>query len=234
MPPPGKDPRPEARPGPGGWSRRGRRWPWLATLMMIGLSAFGALEIGPELIARIQREEGAAAAARIEAWQRLIDAAREFEEREKLERVNQFFNQLRFLEDSLLWGKEDYWATPLELLAKNGGDCEDFSIAKYFTLLATGVVEERLRLTYVKALDINQSHMVITYYATPHATPLVLDNLNPQILLASERKDLQPVYSFNGSGLWLAKSVGTGKKLGGGDRLDPWRDLLSRFPAPQP
>ena len=91
MPPPGKDPWPDARPGPGGRSRRGRCWPWLATLMMIGLSAFGALEIGPELIARIQREEGAAAAARIEDWQRLIDAAREFEEREKLERVNQFF-----------------------------------------------------------------------------------------------------------------------------------------------
>ena len=224
-----------ARLGPWG-GRRGRLGPywgaWLASLLLFSLSTFAALRIGPEFIARIKQEQGAAVAARIEGWQRLMDFARDFEdEQEKLKIVNEFFNKLKFMDDQRLWRVEDYWATPLEFLTKNGGDCEDFSIAKYFTLLAIGVPEERLRLTYVKALDINQSHMVLTYYASPRDAPLVLDNLNPQILPATERPDLQPVYSFNGSGLWLAKSIGTGKKIDKGDRLDTWRDLLSRMPA---
>ena len=219
----------------GAWQGRlGPSWrAWLVSLLLlVSLSTFAALRIGPEFIARIKQEQGAAVAARIEGWQRLMDFARDFEdEQEKLKIVNEFFNKLKFVDDQRLWRVEDYWATPLEFLTKNGGDCEDFSIAKYFTLLAIGVPEERLRLTYVKALDINQSHMVLTYYASPRDAPLVLDNLNPQILPATERPDLQPVYSFNGSGLWLAKSIGTGKKIDKGDRLDTWRDLLSRMPA---
>lgn len=226
-----------ARLGRWGGSWRGRLGPywraWLASLLLLfSLSTFAALRIGPEFIARIKQEQGAAVAARIEGWQRLMDFARDFEdEQEKLKIVNEFFNKLKFVDDQRLWRVEDYWATPLEFLAKNGGDCEDFAIAKYFTLLALGIPEERLRLTYVKALDINQSHMVLTYYATPRDSPLVLDNLNPQILPATERPDLQPVYSFNGSGLWLAKSIGTGKQIDKGDRLDTWQDLLSRMPA---
>ena len=225
-----------ARLGPwGNWRvRLGPYWrAWLTPLLLLfSLSTFAALRIGPEFIARIKQEQGAAVAARIEGWQRLMDFARDFEdEQEKLKIVNEFFNKLKFVDDQRLWRVEDYWATPLEFLTKNGGDCEDFSIAKYFTLLAIGVPEERLRLTYVKALDINQSHMVLTYYATPRDSPLVLDNLNPQILPATERPDLQPVYSFNGNGLWLAKSIGTGKQIDKGDRLDTWRDLLSRMPA---
>lgn len=217
------------------WSssvRLGRRGGWLVVLLLISLTAVSAPRILSDSLGASKGEDGAAVAERIAAWQRLIDIAKDLEgEVEKLHNVNAFFNKLKFVDDRRLWGAEDYWATPLEFLTKNGGDCEDFAIAKYFTLLAAGVPEERLRLTYVKALDINQSHMVLTYYATPRDTPLVLDNLNPLILPATERQDLQPVYSFNGSGLWLAKSIGTGKRIDRGDRLDPWRELLARMPA---
>nr|WP_246194778.1 transglutaminase-like cysteine peptidase [Allochromatium palmeri] len=163
-----------------------------------------------------------------------MESAQDLSEDDKLRVVNDFFNQLRFLDDVALWGVSDYWTTPFEFLVKNGGDCEDFAIAKYFTLIHVGVPEERLRLTYVKALDYDQAHMVLTYFATPRATPLVLDNLNPHILPATERADLQPVYSFNGTGLWLAKSAGSGKRVGGAERLDLWRDLQSRMPSMAP
>jgi predicted transglutaminase-like cysteine proteinase len=201
----------------------------LLALMSLALSAYAALEIAPEVIATIEREYGPPAMRRIEQWQRMMEFAKDFQEDDKLKMVNDFFNRLTFVEDIKNWDVDDYWATPVEFLAKNGGDCEDFSIAKYFTLIAIGVPEDRLRMTYVKALGVNQSHMVLTYFTSARATPLVLDNLNPHILPASQREDLFPVYSFNGSGLWLAKSSGSGKQIEGVNRLGPWRDLQARM-----
>jgi predicted transglutaminase-like cysteine proteinase len=151
-------------------------------------------------------------------------------EREKLTRVNDFFNQrTRFVDDSKLWNVKDYWATPLEFLVKGAGDCEDYAIAKYFTLKALGIDDKKMRLTYVKALKLNQAHMVLTYFETPRSVPLVLDNLDTAIKPALQRKDLLPVYSFNGTGLWLAKAQGRGKKVGQSSRVNLWRDLNARM-----
>ncbi|NOR71630.1 MAG: sulfate adenylyltransferase, partial [Methylomarinum sp.] len=151
-------------------------------------------------------------------------------EKEKLKQVNDFFNQrIEFVDDIYLWGVNDYWATPIEFLAKGAGDCEDYSIAKYFTLKELGVSESKMRITYVKALKLNQAHMVLTYFSSPRAVPIVLDNLIPQIKSATDRKDLLPVYSFNGSGLWLAKARGSGKRVGSSGRLNLWAELKQRM-----
>jgi len=149
---------------------------------------------------------------------------------EKLENVNRFFNQLQFVDDLTHWQKPDYWATPVEFLATGAGDCEDFSLAKYFTLKALGIAEDKLNMTYVKALQLNQAHMVVTYYAAADTVPLVLDNLTAEIQPATQRKDLLPVYSFNGLGLWLAKSRGKGQKVGSSEGLRRWQDLLNSMP----
>lgn len=168
---------------------------------------------------------------RIEAWQRLLDDAASLSEREQLQAVNRFFNaQLRFTDDISLWHEVDYWATPVEALLKGAGDCEDFAIAKYISLRHLGVPAEKLRITYVKALRLNQAHMVLTYYSRPEAVPLVLDNLIGSILPATQRTDLQPVYAFNGEGLWLA-NAGGGKQVGDSKRLSRWQDLLKKMKA---
>lgn len=180
-----------------------------------------------------ERKYGGDAKRRLIAWQQLIASSRQKPEREKLAAVNDFFNQISFVSDAEHWRKEDYWATPAEMLASNGGDCEDFSIGKYYTLVALGVSMDKLRITYVKARNwnpINQAHMVLTYYPTPSAIPLVLDNLLPEIKPASLRPDLTPVYSFNGDGLWLAKERGEGKGVSGGSRnIGFWRELNARM-----
>ena len=90
--------------------------------------------------------------------------------------------------------------------------------------------EEKLNLTYVKALRYNVHHMVLTYFSSPAAEPLVLDNLVGIVKPASERSDLIPIYSFNGTGLWLAKQRGRGKLAGSSSRLKRWQDLLERMP----
>jgi predicted transglutaminase-like cysteine proteinase len=190
----------------------------------------GTFTLTPKFIAAVEKRYGAFAKRRLLAWQKLIRDQGEATDDELLERVNSFFNRMEFVDDIVHWKKKDYWATPVEFLVTGGGDCEDFSLAKYFTLKAMGVDEEKLNLTYVKAVRLNQAHMVLTYHRTPEAEPLVLDNLIGAIRKASERNDLIPVYSFNGTGLWLAKARGRGQKVGGSDRLKRWRDLLARMP----
>jgi predicted transglutaminase-like cysteine proteinase len=141
--------------------------------------------------------------------------------RRQLSEVNDFFNRMHFTDDMRVWGKEDYWATPLEFLGAGAGDCDDFAMAKYLTLRQLGVPESSLRLHYVKALRLNQFHMVVTYQGAGMSMPDVLDNLNSSILPASERTDLLPIYSFNGNALWMSK------RLEGGERISDSRGLSS-------
>lgn len=190
-----------------------------------------ALKLGEALIEFIAEKYGESAKDRLLKWQLLANTQHDKEEDYKLFLVNAFFNQTTFVSDWEHWGKEDYWATPVELLATNGGDCEDYSIAKYFTLRMLGVDDEKMRITYVKAIKLNQAHMVLAYYPQPDSDPLILDNLISEIVPASERQDLVPVYSFNGNGLWLSKQRGTGKRLGDSKKLSRWSELVSRYGA---
>ncbi len=168
---------------------------------------------------------------RIDAWQNLLATQKQASELDKLTVVNQFFNkQMRYEEDIDLWHEVDYWATPIQSLMKGAGDCEDYAIAKYFSLRRLGVPSEKLLITYVKALRLNRAHMVLTYYSSPNAMPLVLDSLIDVIKPASQRPDLLPVYAFNGEGLWLPGAQGN-KKVGDTKRLSRWQDLLKKMTA---
>lgn len=205
---------------------------WLLVLLPLILSASQPLT--PEDLKLVQRAEetyGARAGKRATSWRTLVMQNRDagLTERQKLEKVNQFFNQMRFIDDIKLWRKKDYWATPLEFLGAAGGDCEDFSISKYFTLLELGIPDEKMRMVYVKALDYNQFHMVVAYYDTPSSEPVILDNLIGSIRPASQRTDLVPIYSFNGSHLWLMKARGQGELAGQSSRLGLWTDLRNRM-----
>lgn len=198
-------------------------------LLMV-LTASATLQVSEQLLLKVKAKYGLAASTRVLEWQTLIKSSGGLSEKAKLKKVNDFFNQqIEFVDDYFLWGLNDYWATPLEMLGKGAGDCEDYSIAKYFTLRELGVDDSKMRITYVKALELNQAHMVLTYFETPRSVPMVLDNLIPSIKLASKRLDLLPVYSFNGSGLWLAKVRGTGKRIGGSSRLSMWEKLKVRM-----
>src|SRR5690606_1874687 len=108
-----------------------------------------------------------------------------------------------------------------------GADCEDFSVAKYFLLKELGVPVSRLRLIYVKAIKLNQAHMVMAYYATPSAEPLVLDNLEDSVRPASQRTDLVPVYSFNDEEVWVEAKG----KIGSPRQIRNWSSLLERLEA---
>ncbi|MDE2000141.1 MAG: transglutaminase-like cysteine peptidase [Burkholderiales bacterium] len=150
----------------------------------------------------------------------------------KLKTINDFFNRhILYREDQETWGQLDYWASPLELLAKGQGDCEDYAIAKYFSLIASGVSGVKMRMVYVRAqVGVSvQAHMVLAYYPAPNAEPLILDNLITDIRPASRRPDLVPVFSFSAEGLW--QGVGATSAGDPAARLSRWRDVLVKAKA---
>ena len=218
----------------------GTRKHWIFRWARVVLLAISLAALAQELavitdaqIAKLAQSFGPVAKERLTGWRALMTSSKNkgLPERAKLDLVNDFMNKTEFKDDIIHWGKTDYWATPVEFLSTNAGDCEDFSIAKYFTLRALGVDDEKLRITYVKELVIyKQAHMVLAYFPNADDEPVVLDNINKTILPASARTDLLPVYSFNGSGLWLAKEQsGRQQSVGSSDRIGHWKDLQSRL-----
>lgn len=186
-----------------------------------------------------QARYGERAVQVVVAWQEMMLSAQSLSEADKVRRVNEFFNRrIQFGEDQAIWGVNDYWATPLEFMGRGIGDCEDFSIAKYFSLRSLGVPLESLRITYVRARiggprsEITQAHMVLAYYEEPTGEPLILDNLITEVRPASRRGDLMPIFSFNSEGLWTGAGAAERKDAGSSTaRLSRWRDLIARMRA---
>ncbi len=204
-----------------------------AAFLLWGLAVLAGQHFD-KLLQLAEQRYGAKARATVAQWQSMIEHASDGAEPRKLMLANDFFNQrIRFADDEAIWGRADYWATPLETMGLAQGDCEDFSIAKYVSLLQMGVPLHKLRLIYVKAHmggGRSQAHMVLAYYAQPGAEPLILDNLSVEILPASRRRDLVPVFSFNSAGLWVGDA--TEPKVSKPEtRLSRWRDVLARMQA---
>jgi predicted transglutaminase-like cysteine proteinase len=164
-------------------------------------------------------------------WQQLVIKNRYSPFSIKLATVNTFFNRFDFIDDKHLWGREDYWATLPETLNKSAGDCEDITIAKYFTLKDLDIPEDRMRLTYVFSAKTGKPHIVLTVLSGTLEEPLVLDTTHNYLIPVSRRTDLIPVYSFNEHGYWIARSKEgwKGKHLGGPDKISSWWELLQRM-----
>ena len=129
--------------------------------------------------------------------QKLILELQHKEEKVILEKVNDFFNKVDYSTDEDTYDLKDYWATPFEFLARDEGDCEDYAIAKYLLLKHLGINSNKMYLTYVNVIDYNASHMVLSYFETQNSVPLILDNFEEELLLATQRTDLKPVHYFN-------------------------------------
>jgi len=185
----------------------------VVTALTVTLFSTAEFILSDMALGKIEKEYGAFAKKRTLALLMMMNRVKDESDRDKLEKVNDFFNHTPYHSDLSVWGVSDYWATRLQFIGKDKGDCEDFVIAKYFTLKELGVPTSKLYMTYAKSLKFQVAHMVLTYYETPKSIPLVLDNYNYKILPANERNDLVPVYSFSGDDLFNAKQVQLGKML---------------------
>ena len=213
---------------------------WLAAAISSAVAASGELgfsrSVSPRLIAHYERLFGQGARGRLLGWKEFVrkTAARTAGENkgagdaELLQPVNGFFNRVPGVTDQAHWGVEDYWATPSEALSSNGADCEDYAIAKYFTLKELGIPIARLRLVYARTWHSRNAHMVLAYYPEPHSDPLILDNLQGSIEPASDRPDLIPVYSFNDEDLLFSQAGAPAIRLSATSNRK-WKDVIDKL-----
>jgi len=213
-----------------------RPWSLAFTWVILFGLVFASVTVGyawnRESVLEAARAKSLSTFSQVEKLVDVINAGAMKPELTKLDAMNQFFNRgVLFQGDLDVWGMPDYWASPLELLDRGQGDCEDYALAKYFTLIAMGVSPVKLRMVYVRADVGGQvlAHMVLAYYATPDADPLILDNLITEVRPASRRPDLVPVFSFNAEGLWQ----GMGRASAGNPtaKLSKWRNVLLKAQA---
>jgi predicted transglutaminase-like cysteine proteinase len=178
-----------------------------------------------DLLVKIGEKYKVFAKKRFYYLQKTLDSIKDADDLAKLNKVNTFFNDVRYSSDMNVYNKKDYWATPWEFLGKDMGDCEDYVISKYFALIYLGMDSKKLFFTYVRSSQFKSAHMVLTYFETPRSEPLILDNNNHKIFPASKRKDLTPIYNFNGESLYKAGKTGTGKLVKKKKSHKKWDEL---------
>jgi predicted transglutaminase-like cysteine proteinase len=215
-----------------------RAWRRAAAVVALAALAFTVLALrawDTDTMLRAAQAQGPQAVAGVKALQGVLASLNGADENAKLAAINQFFNRrIVYGSDMEVWGQLDYWASPIEMLNKGRGDCEDYVIGKYYSLLVAGVPMSKMRLVYVRATIGGPggevvAHMVLAYYSAPGAEPLVLDNLIGEIRPAQRRPDLAPVFSFNGEGLW--QGVGEQRAGDPAGRLSRWREVMEKAHA---
>lgn len=150
--------------------------------------------------------DGAARCAPPE-WRRLVDGLAGLDLRAKLERVNAAINRHPYVPSLSNWGESNHWETPFEFL-RRGGQCQDYAIAKYLLLRATGVPAEQLRVVVLRDMRRGLDHAITVAYLGGEV--LVLDNQRRDIANAEDLRYYQPYYSINEQGWWL--HVGPGAR----------------------
>lgn len=197
------------------------------------LLANAPVNISSKQLIQIEKKYGSKAKRRVLLWDQMLVNAKNKKTLQKLKMVNDFFNKITYKTDKSHWKKNDYWASPFEFLGTGAGDCEDYAIAKYFALRSLGIPDSKLKITYVTLSRANkkfdEAHMVLNYYHQANKPPIVLDNVNKKLKLATSRKDLTPVYSFNAAGLWRAQNRGKTEQRTGSNNLKNWKSLMERI-----
>jgi len=161
------------------------------------------------VLARIRGERDGYAACRNESaacsspgarlWQNYLVELERFSLDEQIVRVNRFVNKWRYRPDMKIYGRSDYWASPLEFFSRSG-DCEDYAIAKYVSLRLLGVPDERMRVAVVHDQIRDLAHAVLVVYTGD--TAVVLDNLTNAVLQHDRVVNYTPYYTVNAETRW--------------------------------
>lgn len=166
---------------------------------------------------------------RLKQYESLKKKVKDYELIRKLSHVNTFINRILPAQDISKNSSIDYWATPKEFLIQGHGDCEDYAIAKYFTLLELGIKKENLYFAVVDVKGQKDSHMVLLYLQNKNSSPLVLDNLSFRVIEFTKRPRLIPRFAFNEIDAYkFTPNHFTKKVKVNWGREDKWNNLLNR------
>ena len=219
---------------------------WLKLIVFMAMTTSGgsygiAFSVSEELLSEVQAQYGAAAEQRLRDWQQIISLSKPGDDMEKLLRVNSFVNRAHQVSRDLHWQRSDERIDPLQFLIHHAGDGQGFAMTKLFTLHKMGMPLSKLRIGYVRMLGAElsqraqpqraqteslQSHTVLAYFSTPDAEPLILDNLDQRIRVASQRTDLEPIYLFEAQDILFPDTLSLSLSAEKPHYVVKWQNLL--------
>jgi predicted transglutaminase-like cysteine proteinase len=135
-------------------------------------------------------------------WRQLVSRLADKPRRERIDKVNAFFNRIPYVVDASNWGVADYWATPLQFLSR-AGDCEDYAVAKYVTLRQLGFSSDEMRVVVLDDTNLRVPHAILTVVDGDRL--LVLDNQIPDVVDSKRILHYKAIYSINENRWWLHK-----------------------------
>lgn len=160
----------------------------------------------------LKPQQNPMAIAIFQDYERFINKIRKQPLHVKLKAINNYINTINSLDDNPYDAMVDIWSTRAEFLAKGGGDCEDYSIAKYYSLKDLGTSHNDMCLIVVKEKYSGFDHMVLGVWTKANRPPLVLDNLSFKVLPLDKRVDLAPSYCMNENGYFKIDKNGNKTK----------------------
>ena len=137
--------------------------------------------------------------AGMQSWREVIASAKGKPKLEVLKVVNKHFNRWPYKLDNEVYGVSEFWATPQEFM-KRSGDCEDYSIAKFFVLQDLGFTNEQLRVVILMDRIRRIGHAVLAVYEMGDI--LILDSLTDLIFSHRKYRHYVPQYSMNETTRW--------------------------------
>lgn len=143
--------------------------------------------------------DGKGAGCRYANWIKFAESLRDKDEATQIKSINDFINRAKYITDPDNYQVPDIWNTPAEFLDKMG-DCEDYAIAKYFSLKHIGIPTERMRIVAVQDLNLKVGHAILAVYVGDHI--MILDNQIKQVVDADTIKHYQAVFSINEKSWW--------------------------------
>jgi predicted transglutaminase-like cysteine proteinase len=116
--------------------------------------------------------------------------------------VNRNVNQaIRYVSDFQQHGVADVWSSPFETLASGMGDCEDYAIAKFAALQASGIPQADIKMLLVRDMAVREDHAVLAVRV--EGRWLVLDNRYSRLSEARDLPNFMPLFAIDHGGVSL-------------------------------
>ena len=137
-------------------------------------------------------------------WKAFLSGLKGKSRMDQLQEVNRYMNAHPYILDMVNWGVQDYWETPKEFLDRNG-DCEDYAIAKFYSMRALGMDNTNLRIVVLQDMNLQIPHAILVAYVDGKA--FALDNQIPEVVSTEIIHHYRPFYSINEEAWWLHRPL---------------------------
>ena len=133
-------------------------------------------------------------------WNAFLATIRNDAPMEKLRRVQDYVNFFGYVREPQPSKGADYWKAPAEFFTASG-DCEDYAIAKYWSLRKTGFSADALRILVVYAKRGQTAHTVLR--ARVDGRFYLLDSLYENVEPLDRIHDYVGLYGINAAHAYL-------------------------------